>query len=193
MLYLLYTADIPEIPKTAQAVFADDTAILSVGDTQDHIMQQLQKAVKGIADWTRKWKIRLNEQKSVQVTFAQRKKDTHYCISVNGTQIPQAETVRYFGLHLDSRLNWKYHVRLEAQQRSLKLRDMYWLIGPYSQLNLSNKVLIYKMIIKPSWIYGAQLWGCTKQSNRLIIQRSQNKFLRAAANAYQYTRNEDIH
>ncbi len=67
---------------------------------------------------------------------------------------------------------------------------MYWLIGPYSQLNLSNEVLIYKMIIKPIWTNGAQLWNVR---NRLIIQRSQNKFLRAAVNAYRYARNEDIH
>ena len=49
---------------------------------------------------------------------------------------------------------------------------------------------IYKVIVKP--IYG-QLWGCAKTSNRMIIQRSQNKFLRAAVHAYHYTRDEDIH
>ncbi len=158
MLYLLYTADITEIPKTTLAVFADDTDILAVSDTQDQVTQQLQNAVNGIADWSSKWKIRLNKQKSVQVTFPLRKKDACYCVSVNGTQIPQAETVRYLGLHLDSRLNWKHHVRLKAKQISLKLREMYWLIGPYSQLNLSNKVLIKKMITKPIWTYSAQLW-----------------------------------
>ncbi len=43
-----------------------------------------------------------NERKSVHVTLALRKKDAHYCVSVNRTQIPQAETIRYLGLHLDS-------------------------------------------------------------------------------------------
>lgn len=192
-LYLLYTADIPRTPKTTLAVFADDTAILAVSDTQEEATRQLQEAVDKIMAWTRKWRIKLNKQKSVQVTFALRKRDIQHCIFINRVQIPQAETVKYLRLHLDSRLNWKHHVRQKAQQIRLKLREMYWLVGPYSQLKLSNKVLIYRSIIKPIWTYGAQLWGCTKQSNRNIIQRSQSKFLRAAVNAYRFTRNEDIH
>lgn len=56
-----------------------------------------------------------------------------------------------------------------------------------------NKLLIYKQILKPIWTYGIQLWGCTKQSNRDIIQRFQNKVLRNIVNAPWYIRNDNIH
>jgi hypothetical protein len=37
----------------------------------------------------------------------------------------------------------------------------------YSQnLSTSNKLLIYKTILKPIWIYGIQLWGPASISNR---------------------------
>ena len=70
---------------------------------------------------------------------------------------------------------------------------MYWIIGRNSKLNLRNKRLIYNQIIKPIWTYGIQLWGCTKPSNRLIIQRVQNKCLRSITGAYWFERNEDLH
>jgi hypothetical protein len=47
-------------------------------------------------------------------------------------------------------------------------------------------------MIKPIWTYGIQLWGCTKPSNRLIIQRRQNVILRTIVDAYRYTPNEII-
>jgi len=193
ILYSLYTVDIPVTSKTTLAVFADDTAVMAVNDTQIEATEQLQQAIDSLTKWTRQWKIRLNEQKSIHITFALKRRDPHHCVYINGVQIPQAETVKYLGLHLDARLNWKHHVKQKALQISLKMREMYWLIGPYSKLSLANKIAIYKAIIKPIWTYGAQLWGCAKTSNRMIIQRSQNKFLRAAVHAYRYTRNEDIH
>lgn len=49
------------------------------------------------------------------------------------------------------------------------------------------------MIIKPMWTCGIQLWGCTKNSNRLIIQRLQNGIIRTITNARWYQRNEDLH
>jgi len=73
----------------------------------------------------------------------------------------------------------------------LKFRKMYWLIGRKSTLSLHNKLLLYKQLLKPAWTYSAQLWGCTKQSNRDIIQRFKNKVLRSIVNAPWYIRNSD--
>jgi len=53
--------------------------------------------------------------------------------------------------------------------------------------------MIYKQILKPVWMYGLQLWGCTKKTNINIIQSYQNKVLRGIVNAPWYIRNEDLH
>jgi hypothetical protein len=70
---------------------------------------------------------------------------------------------------------------------------MYWLMGRRSALTTHNKLVLYKQILKPVWTYGIQLWGCTKPSNIAIIQRFQNKVLRAIVNAPWYVRNADFH
>jgi len=53
------------------------------------------------------------------------------------------------------------------------------LIGKKSLLSLENKLLVYKGVIKPTWSYGIELWGCASKSNRVIMQRTQSKILRA--------------
>ncbi|KAI5753871.1 hypothetical protein M8J77_004006 [Diaphorina citri] len=70
---------------------------------------------------------------------------------------------------------------------------MYWLLGPKSKLSLENKVLLYKMILKPVWTYGIELWGCAKPSNINIIQRFQSKTLRSMLGAPFYVSNKTIH
>jgi len=60
---------------------------------------------------------------------------------------------------------------------------MYWLMGRRWALSTQNKLVLYKQILKPVWIYGIQLWGCTKPSNIAIIQRFQNKVLGDIINA----------
>jgi hypothetical protein len=51
------------------------------------------------------------------------------------------------------------------------------LLGRNSQLSLSNKLLLYKTILKPIWTYGIQLWGTASTSNIEILERFQSKAL----------------
>ena len=74
----------------------------------------------------------------------------------------------------------------------MKYKKMYQLIGQNANLQLHNKLLIYKQVLMPVWTYGIQLWGCSKNSNRDILQRFQNKVLKNMVNAPWYVRNEDI-
>jgi hypothetical protein len=73
------------------------------------------------------------------------------------------------------------------------LQKMYWLIGRKSKLCLTNKLLIYKIILKPIWTCGIPLWGTTSQSNIEILQRLQNKILRMVTNAPRYVPNHALH
>jgi hypothetical protein len=71
-------------------------------------------------------------------------------------------------------------------------RTMYWLLGRKSKLSTSNKLLIYKTILKPIWTYGIQLWGMASTSNIQILERFQSKPLRMIVDAPWYVPNTVI-
>jgi hypothetical protein len=75
----------------------------------------------------------------------------------------------------------------------LRTRELIWLIGKRSPLSLSNKILIYKTVLKPIWTYGLALWGCTAASKLAVIQRYQAKTLRQITNAPWYVTNHTLH
>jgi hypothetical protein len=66
---------------------------------------------------------------------------------------------------------------------------MYWLLGRKSKLSTSNKLLIYKTIIKPVWTYNIQLWGKASTSNMEILEHFQSKALIMIVDAPWYVPN----
>lgn len=192
ILYLIYTRDIPQFEQDTIATFADDTAILAVGKNHEEAANKLQTSVNQINNWTKRWRIKLNETKSVHINFTN-KSEQQIPISINNAQIPHANSAKYLGITLDARLRWKVHVKKKKEELDIRFKKMYWLLGRHSSLSTYNKILLYKQVLKPVWTYGIQLWGCASKSNILIIQRFQNKVLRSIVNAPWYVRNSDLH
>jgi hypothetical protein len=81
---------------------------------------------------------------------------------MNQQPLPQHVSVKYLGLHLDSKLTWRDHIRTKRKQLDLRTRELYG-------LTLANKLLIYKTVLKPIWTYGIELWGCASKTNISII------------------------
>ena len=130
--------------------------------------------------------MKANEAKSVQVTFTLNK-ITWSPVKLNNEHLPQADEVKYLGIHLDRRLTWHKHITTKRKQLDLKLRNLYWIIGRKSLLSLENKLLVYKVILKPVWTYGIQVWGTASNSDLEILDRCQSKMLRIITCSMVYT------
>jgi len=90
-------------------------------------------------------------------------------------------------------LTWKTHIFAKRKHLGLLFQRMYWILGRKSELSLANKVLLYKIILKPIWTYGIPFWGTAPHSNIEILQRFQNKALRTMVNAPWHVPNKLLH
>uniref|UniRef100_A0A2A4K8E7 Reverse transcriptase domain-containing protein n=1 Tax=Heliothis virescens TaxID=7102 RepID=A0A2A4K8E7_HELVI len=192
ILYSIYTADLPDGGDVVTATYADDTACLASDKEASLAVEKLQNHLVNIDQWLDTWRIKPNVTKSVQITFTLRRGECPP-VTMRGEQLPKKTSVRYLGLHLDKRLTWANHIKAKRKEADIQFKNLYWLVGRQSSLSLSNKILIYKAIIKPIWTYGIQLWGSASNSNLEILQRFQNKALRTICNAPWFTRNIEIH
>jgi len=192
LLFLIFTADIPKAGNTTTASFADDVAVLSVYEDPVSATRHLQTHLNFLAEWYTRWRIKLNQAKSVQVTFTTRK---NICppLTFNNAPIPVTTEVKYLGLHLEQRLTWNTHIQAKRRQFDIKFRQLHWLLCRNSKLTLNNTLLLYKVVFKPIWSYGVQLWGCAKPTRLKIIQRFPSKFLRNIVNAPWYINNQLLH
>jgi hypothetical protein len=104
-------------------------------------------------------------------------------VHINDVQLLQSDDVKYLGLHLHRSLTWHKHIFTKRKQFGLTLTKMHWLLGRKSQLSITNKLLLYKTILKPIWTYGIQLWGTASTSNIEILEKFQSKVLRMIVDA----------
>ncbi|KAL4120963.1 hypothetical protein QTP88_013557 [Uroleucon formosanum] len=189
-LYNIYTADLPQSINTTLATFADDTAIISTNseiatttnNIQDHLIQ--------LQDWFSLWNIKVNENKSIHITFTLRPTTTPP-VYINNQTIPIVDSVKYLGLLLDKRLTWANHIKAKRTSLNLRLHKLRPLLR--SKISLNNKTLIYKQILRPAMSYGIQLWGTTKNSNLIKFQALQSIYLRVLSNAPWYVSNRTLH
>ena len=142
-LYALFTADVPQHDSTVLSTFADDTAILSRHAHINEAIRNLQTHLLSIEEWSRQWRLKINESKSKHVTFTLRKGNIPQ-LHFNQQPLPQADTVKYLEIHFDRRLNWKYHITQTRNHLNHKTRGLYWILGKHSPLSLRNKTLLKK-------------------------------------------------
>ena len=83
---------------------------MTVDDSQSVAVEKVQRTLNKINRWTRDWKIKLNELKSVHVTYALHRKKRQPTNIPEWAPVPRVESAKYLGLNLDSRLNRKHHV-----------------------------------------------------------------------------------
>jgi hypothetical protein len=82
------------------ATFADDTALLATNSDLVLASQQLQYQLELIQEWCDKWKIKITQTKSSQITFTPKRMNCSP-VTINNIQIPVQEEVKYRGLYLD--------------------------------------------------------------------------------------------
>ena len=191
VLYLMYISDIPTGPNVVLATFADDTALLSHHENLQVASNNLQDALNDLQDWLKKWRIKVNENKSKHIVFTLRKENCPP-VTLNNIRLTEVEHVKYLGLTLDKKLTWKNHIWCKRQQMELKVRKLNWVLGKNSKLSLANKITLYKVMVKPIWTYGIQLWGTSSTSNIEILERFQSKTLRRIVNAPWFVSNRTI-
>ena len=88
--------------------------------------------------------IKANANKSTHITFTLNR-ETFPVVTLNGQYIPQRETAKYLGVHLDRRLTWQKHIFTKRKQLGLQFHRMYWIIGRKSKLPQETKLLIYRV------------------------------------------------
>jgi hypothetical protein len=79
-----------------------------------------------------------------------------------------------------------------VKQLGLTLTKMHWLLGRKSQPSTTNKLQLYKTLLKLIWTYGIRLWGTASTFNIEILERFLSKVLHIIVDAPWYVLNSLI-
>jgi predicted GIY-YIG superfamily endonuclease len=94
---------------------------LAEGHSIEEATGKEQSAIDKVNIWTKRWRIKLNEAKSVHVNFTN-KKVNYLPVSINQQIIPHENSAKYLGMTLDAKLRWKVHIKKKREELKQKFR-----------------------------------------------------------------------
>lgn len=196
MLYAIYIADFKCIKECQTAYYADDTALYSATKTTNKSIKNVQRALHSIDKYMTKWKIKINAAKTQFIIFPFNRSRRRIPSTVLRFQnnIIRAETaVKYLGVTLDKKLNFDLHIENTRNKATKAMRALYPMLAKSSKLNVKNKNVIYKTMIRPIITYASPIW-CNATKTRLKkLQIIQNKCLKQINNLPWRFRTEELH
>lgn len=199
LLYTIYTSDMP-LPSTTSScsmllsTFADDTVIMATSEILLYAARANQEYLSRLENWARLWCTKINASKTAHVIYSTRRLDSAQralTLQLNGSSIANNSRHKYLGLHLDTKLNLKFHIaQLRGRLIGLSIK-LKWLLSRQCKLTRKCKALVYKQLIAPVWHYALPIWGALASTTQVHrIDAIQNKILRKATNTPWYTRNQ---
>ena len=140
-------------------VYADDSSALIRGTNYKSMIKKLQDTIDKLIKWGDKCGLSFNGEKTVVVCFGYKKDTPTSKIIINGKAIEYSNEVKYLGVDLDRKLDWKSHIDTKIKKAKSLLyntqrltRDTY---GPKPEL----MKWAYQGIILPMLTYGSYVWG----------------------------------
>lgn len=184
-LFNIYTSDIPQHCRTNIAQYADDVAVWYTTKRAASIVKATQDSVNTLATYFESWKLRLNPTKTEATYFTRRRAERAFprqAIHINGLEIKWSDSAKYLGVFLDRSLTFKRHIDHVVEKYGKCIKMLYSLLNRSSQLHERNKLLIFKMILRPSMTYASPAWGNCALSHVRRLQVAQNRCLKMCLN-----------
>ena len=104
-------------------MYADDTVILAYGKSTEEVASKLTEALSLIANWLELSCLQLNISKTVAMFFSKNNKIIKPEILISGERLQVVTEYKYLGLHVDSNLNFKTHIKKVSNRiKSSKLQ-----------------------------------------------------------------------
>jgi len=154
----IFRLDLPERVKLVG--FADDVAVVTVAKHVYEIEATTNEAIARIKRWLSSMNLELADHKTEALLITGRKKVETMTIQVGREQIKSGSKLKYLGVMLDNRLNFKSHVdycsEKAAKIQTALSRIMPNIVGPKQE----RRMLLTK-VVSSVLLYAAPIWAKT--------------------------------
>ena len=184
---ILSTTPIPRNLK--YSLYADDCAIWHCSPNAQFSAGRIQLALDSVQHWASLWGFKFSVAKCIGVVFTKRNvPDLH--LTLQSQPIPFKSSVKFLGLHFDSKLSWKIHVTNLLDRCQKKLNVLKYLRGTTWGADRKSLLMVYKSLIRSHLDYGSPVYGSASDATLRRLNVFQNECVRMCLGALRCTRVE---
>jgi len=159
ILYLLATAALYELPgATHRYGYADDTAMLFVGDTLDETTAQANAAIATMEAWGRQEGFAFDVKKTEVMHFANQRRTSLPSVQHQDMAIQPKPAMRWLGVWFDARLHFTTHITKWAQKAKSITYHLRGMCNTVRGISAAAARKAAWAVVMPTLFYGVDVW-----------------------------------
>ena len=189
LLFILFINDIIHDLESTPHIFADDTTLITSGDNAQETANLLNRDLKKVSAWAKKWKVTFNAGKTKDLIFSKREVDNQQPLFFNNTHVDRVKSHKHLGIILTYNLSWDEHLNSIIKQVNLKLSMLH------NVRQLSRKTLdsLFKLHVRSCIDYCIQVYGPSLNSTQIDkLNRIQYRAAKLTTMAMKFTSKQKI-
>jgi hypothetical protein len=188
-LFKMYINDMPQAIGVHLALFADDTCLYAIECKDGYVLRKLQRGLNSMVEWSKRWNIKLNEDKTQAIYYSHRIRLPGSLLTINGLIIPFVNNVKYLSVIFDRKITWRLHIKT-IETKAFRAFIRTYFLFKREHLSANIKLTLYKALIMT---YASPAWEFAANTHLLKLQRLKNKVLRATGNSPRRTPVRELH
>jgi hypothetical protein len=178
LLFVLYINDIVlAVQHSTVNLFADDTLLSVVGGDAEECLNKMNEDLASLTRWLNFNKLKLNIEKTKYMIITSRRIEAPNTTSllINGSPIERVQCMKYLGVKIDEKLNFKEHLTMITKKMSSKAG----FLGRISKkLTKKTKLMIYNSVIQPHIDFCSTILFMATEEEMGELQKIQNRVMR---------------
>lgn len=183
LLFNIFFNDIVEKVQFCEInLFADDVLMWIACDTKERAIELMNCDISNVFEFFVMSKLMLNINKSKVVIFGG-DNESDSVIQANGQQLEVVNEIKYLGVVIDNKLNFKSNTNTVIKKMSKKIG---FLRRNSKKFDFNTRLLLYKSIKAPHIDYCSSVLFLCNEGQMTQLQRAQNRALRAITRSDSY-------
>jgi hypothetical protein len=168
-LFVIYINDFPDTIKNISKLYADDTKILSIVNS-DLCVKEIQDDLNKAFEWTQDWLLNFNINKCVVMHYGSNNKN--YPFFINNIQLQDSESERDLGIIFSTNLKWKNHVTMITSKANQMLGRIK---KSFARFDCKLMRSLYLTFIRPLLEFAVPVWSPYMQGDCNAIEKVQRR------------------
>lgn len=149
-----------KVPKEAKIVgFADDVAVIVQAGNIEEVQIYANETIRTIKMWLESLELQLAEQKTEAVLISSKRSKEVLKLKIGRSEIASTDAIKYLGVIIDSRLNFKRHTDYSCQKASKVVSALARMMPNVGGPRHSRRLLLSR-VANSILLYGAPIWEC---------------------------------
>lgn len=172
LLFLIFINDIFNLDiKGEISLYADDITVIFKHKSAAILDNIVIEGINKVLNWFTTNRIIVNKSKSNYMMIGFRD-DKHI---TNEMGMLQSKSIQILGIEMDNKLSIKQHI----EKIENKLRKVTGILRRLNNILTTNiRILLYKTLFRPIFLYASQVWSFTYQTHLNGIENMNKRFLK---------------